>query len=87
MKYSSILVKRAITLSFFTIVYNIIEGVISIFFGLTGGSISLAGFGGDSFIEVGSALLGNLELVMFWLLIVSDDLPLELEYYFYYCQE
>lgn len=49
------LVRRAIFLSWCTIIYNIIEGVISIFFGISDGAISLAGFGGDSLIEVASA--------------------------------
>lgn len=51
------LVKTAVMLSWFTIAYNLLEGVVSIFFGVSEGSIALAGFGGDSFIEVGSATL------------------------------
>jgi len=50
-------IHRAILLSFFTIAYNLIEGVVSIGFGISDGSVSLAGFGGDSLIEVGSATL------------------------------
>jgi len=50
-------IHRAILLSFFTIAYNLIEGVVSIGFGISDESISLAGFGGDSLIEVGSAIL------------------------------
>ena len=42
-------------LSYFTIVYNIIEGVISIYIGYLVGAISLVGFGLDSFIESLSA--------------------------------
>ena len=43
--------KEALRLSYFTVVYNIIEGAISIFFGVLAGSIALVGFGLDSFIE------------------------------------
>ena len=50
-------IKRIIFLSWFTIIYNLIEGFISIGFGISDEAISLAGFGGDSLIEVGSAFL------------------------------
>ena len=43
--------KSVLFLSYFTIIYNIIEGIISIFIGTLAGSISLVGFGLDSFIE------------------------------------
>ncbi len=43
--------KSILLLSYFTIIYNIIEGTISIFIGTLAGSISLVGFGLDSFIE------------------------------------
>ena len=43
--------KKAFILSVFTVCYNIIEGVISILAGVFSNSISLAGFGIDSFIE------------------------------------
>ena len=43
--------KKALLLSYFTIIYNIIEGLLSIFVGISTGSISLVGFGLDSFIE------------------------------------
>lgn len=46
------LFKWAFGLAVFTIVYNIIEGVVSVFFGFEDGSLSLFGFGADSFIEV-----------------------------------
>lgn len=48
------LVKKAIILAWITIIYNIIEGVIAIAFGISEGSIALAGFGGDSLIEFAS---------------------------------
>lgn len=51
------LVDRAIALSWFTIAYNLIEGVVSVYFGLSDDSMALAGFGADSFIEVFSAAL------------------------------
>ncbi len=54
---SAALKKRAIQLSWFTICYNIIEGLVSVYFGLEKDSIALAGFGADSFIEVASAIV------------------------------
>lgn len=53
--------RRALLLSYFTVGYNILEGIVSIFAGLlAGGSIALIGFGMDSFIE---SLSGS---VMIW---------------------
>jgi len=49
--------KKILWLSYFTIIYNIIEGLISIFIGTLAGSISLVGFGMDSFIESLSAVV------------------------------
>lgn len=49
--------RRAILLSWFTVAYNILEGIVAIGFGITDDSVALAGFGVDSFIEVASALL------------------------------
>lgn len=49
------LIGRVILLSWFTIAYNLLEGLVSLYFGLSEGSIALAGFGADSFIEVFSA--------------------------------
>jgi len=44
--------KKALLLSYFTVAYNILEGVVSILAGLlAGGSIALIGFGLDSFVE------------------------------------
>jgi divalent metal cation (Fe/Co/Zn/Cd) transporter len=42
----------ASALALITIVYNIVEGVVSVFFGLADGSNVLFGFGLDSFVEV-----------------------------------
>ncbi len=50
------LLKLALVLSFITIFYNIIEGVVSIFFGLEDETLSLFGFGVDSFVEVISGI-------------------------------
>ena len=53
--------KKALSLSYFTVGYNILEGVVSILAGLlAGGSIALIGFGLDSFVE---SLSGG---VMIW---------------------
>jgi divalent metal cation (Fe/Co/Zn/Cd) transporter len=46
---------RALALSWFTVLYNIIEGLISVFFGLQEDTLALFGFGVDSFIETISA--------------------------------
>jgi hypothetical protein len=42
---------QALALSFFTVLYNILEGTIAIFVSSTSGSNALFGFGLDSFIE------------------------------------
>jgi len=52
--------KKALYLSYFTVGYNIVEGIVSILFGLMAGSIALVGFGSDSFVE---SLSGS---VMIW---------------------
>lgn len=49
------LLKKALYLSWFTIVYNIAEAVASILFGWLAGSIALIGFGLDSMVESLSA--------------------------------
>lgn len=46
----------ALWLALFTILYNFAEGVISIFFGISDETLTLFGFGIDSFIEVMSGL-------------------------------
>ena len=48
--------KIAFGLAIFTILYNIIEGLVSTYFGYEGESLALFGFGADSFIEVISGL-------------------------------
>lgn len=54
---NSQLTKRALKLSYFTIIYNIAEGIISIFVGFIAGSLSLVGFGLDSAVESFSAVI------------------------------
>ena len=48
---SEVLHKKALSLSYFTVAYNLIEGVLSLVFGYLAGSIALVGFGFDSFVE------------------------------------
>ncbi len=51
-----ILYKRALWLSLFTILYNIAEGAVSMALGYADETLSLFGFGADSFIEVLSGI-------------------------------
>lgn len=53
----------AFWLSVFTIVYNLLEGVVSVWFGLSDESLTLFGFGLDSFVESVSGL-GILAMVL-----------------------
>lgn len=46
------LYRKALLLSLFTILYNIVEGIVSMFFGYQDETLALFGFGVDSFIEV-----------------------------------
>jgi len=48
--------KQAFRLSLFTIFYNIIEGIISMILGYKDETLTLLGFGADSFIEVMSGI-------------------------------
>jgi cation diffusion facilitator family transporter len=43
--------KRALRLSYFTVGYNVLEGVVSIGAGMWAGSVALVAFGLDSFVE------------------------------------
>jgi divalent metal cation (Fe/Co/Zn/Cd) transporter len=56
--------RRGKRLEYFTIVWNSLEGIVAVIAGILAGSISLVGFGVDSFIEVtsGAALLWRLSL-------------------------
>jgi divalent metal cation (Fe/Co/Zn/Cd) transporter len=53
----------ALWLALFTILYNLAEGLISIFFGISDEALTLFGFGADSFIEVMSGI-GILAMVL-----------------------
>lgn len=50
------LYNTAFRLSLFTIIYNILEGVVSMILGIEDETLSLFGFGADSFIEVISGI-------------------------------
>lgn len=50
------LLRRARFLALVTIGYNLVEGVVSVAFGIADGSLALLGFGVDSFVEVLSGL-------------------------------
>ena len=50
------LYRRASYLAVFTIIYNLIEGAVSVWFGAADETLALFGFGVDSFIEVISAI-------------------------------
>ena len=56
------LYKWAFILAQITIFYNLLEGLFSVFFGLEDETLSLAGFGLDSFVEVISGI-GILHMV------------------------
>jgi divalent metal cation (Fe/Co/Zn/Cd) transporter len=51
----STLWNKARALALFTILFNIVEGLVSVFFGITDDALTLFGFGMDSFIETISA--------------------------------
>lgn len=51
-----ILYNRAAALAIFTIAYNFIEGIVSVFFGMKDETLALFGFGVDSFIETISGI-------------------------------
>jgi divalent metal cation (Fe/Co/Zn/Cd) transporter len=58
------LIHRGRKLEYFTIAWNAVEGLLAIIMGVVAGSISLVGFGLDSFIEVtsGSVLLWRMSV-------------------------
>jgi divalent metal cation (Fe/Co/Zn/Cd) transporter len=57
-------VRRGRRLEYFTIAWNTVEGLVAVVTGAMAGSISLVGFGIDSFIEVtsGSVLLWRISV-------------------------
>jgi divalent metal cation (Fe/Co/Zn/Cd) transporter len=59
-----VIARRGMRLEYFTIAWNSLEGIVGVVAGLIAGSISLAGFGVDSFIEVisGAALMWRLSV-------------------------
>jgi len=50
------LTNTAYTLAVITVVYNIAEGLVSVFFGISDETLALLGFGVDSFVEVLSGI-------------------------------
>ena len=62
-------VQRGKRLEYFTIAWNSLEGVVAIVAGAIAGSISLVGFGIDSFIEVTSGA------TLLWRMHVDSDAP------------
>ena len=54
--YQNRFYQYALWLSIFTIVYNLLEGLVSVYFGAQAEALTLFGFGLDSFIEVISGL-------------------------------
>lgn len=57
------LLKQALALSIITITYNFAEGIVSVFFGAKDETLTLLGFGVDSFVEVISGI-GILHMVL-----------------------
>jgi divalent metal cation (Fe/Co/Zn/Cd) transporter len=57
------LLRRAQILAVITIVYNVVEGVVSILFGMSDETLALFGFGVDSFVEVISGI-GILHMIV-----------------------
>jgi hypothetical protein len=59
-----VVVRRGRRLEYFTIAWNTVEGLVAVVTGAMAGSISLVGFGIDSFIEVtsGSVLLWRISV-------------------------
>ena len=66
------LYRHAYWLSLFTIFYNIIEGIVSMVLGIADETLSLFGFGADSFIEVMS---GIGIAIMIWRITKNPDSP------------
>src|SRR5205807_4638398 len=63
----TILARRGRRLEYFTIAWNSLEGLVAIVAGVVAGSISLVGFGIDSFIEVTSGA------TLLWRMSVDSD--------------
>ncbi len=56
MKSKKSLLKIVISLAILTVFYNLIEGLVSVYFGLDDDTLALFGFGLDSFVEVISGI-------------------------------
>jgi divalent metal cation (Fe/Co/Zn/Cd) transporter len=65
----SAIVRQGRRLEYFTIAWNGLEGLVAVIAGVVAGSISLVGFGIDSFIEVTSGL------TLLWRMSVDTDVP------------
>ena len=63
MKKKTDLINLALYLTVFTIIYNLFEGLICIYFGYSDETLALFGFGLDSFVEVLSAF-GILNMIL-----------------------
>jgi divalent metal cation (Fe/Co/Zn/Cd) transporter len=50
------LLRRGILLEYFTVGYNVLEGIVAIGIGVAAGSVALVGFGVDSLIEIVAAV-------------------------------
>jgi divalent metal cation (Fe/Co/Zn/Cd) transporter len=57
------LINIALTLTIITLSYNLVEGLVSVFFGISDDTLVLLGFGVDSFVEIISAF-GILHMVL-----------------------
>lgn len=66
-------IRRALTLEYFTVAWNVLEAVVAVGAGWVAGSIALVGFGLDSLIEVTSAM------ALVWRLRKTGDPDEELE--------
>ncbi len=68
------LLRTAFLLSLITIFYNIVEGIVSIYFGAEDETLALFGFGVDSFVEVISGIgIAHMILRMKYSKVVSRD--------------
>jgi divalent metal cation (Fe/Co/Zn/Cd) transporter len=50
-------VRRGLLLEYFTVAWNVVEGVVSVWAAIAAGSVALLGFGIDSFVETSSGVV------------------------------